>query len=170
MKLTFATLLLVAASSMCAAATPPSDAEIAHIAYTAGVIDIEAAQDALDKAHDPSVREFAQTMLRDHEAVNEQALALLEKLSVTPLDNPTSQALTEGAREFREMQADLEGVAFDRAYVAREAAFHAQVNDALRSALIPGARNSELKSLLEDGLALFSEHQKHAEALVGSTP
>jgi len=32
---------------------------------------------ALSLSQDPAVHEFAQTMIRDHEAVNEQALALL---------------------------------------------------------------------------------------------
>ena len=32
--------------------------------------------------------------------------------------------------------------------------------------LIPAAQNAQLKSLLETGLKLFKEHQKHAEKLV----
>jgi putative membrane protein len=166
MKRTFAPLILLLTSSAWAAEPAPlSDAQIAHIAYTAGQIDIDAAKLALDKASTPTVREFAQTMLRDHEAVNQQALALVAKLKVTPQDNPTSQALSEAAATARASQATLDGTAFDRAYIAGEAAYHQQVNEALRTLLIPGAQNPELKSLLEDGLALFSEHQKHAEVL-----
>lgn len=166
MKRLFAPLILLLTSS--AWATEPAaltDAQIAHIAYTAGQIDIDAARLALDKASTPTVREFAQTMLRDHEAVNQQALALVAKLSVTPEDNPTSQALSAAAAKARESQATLHGTEFDRAYIVGEAAYHQQVNQALRTQLIPGARNPELKSLLEDGLALFGQHQKHAEAL-----
>ena len=39
---------------------------------------------------------------------------------------------------------------------------------ALRDLLIPSATNGELKSLLETGLTLFSEHQAHAEHLAAS--
>ena len=53
----------------------PNDAQIAHIAYTAGEIDIKAAKQALEKSRNPQVREFAQDMVRDHTAVNEKALA-----------------------------------------------------------------------------------------------
>ena len=169
MKRTFAPLiLLVTASAWAAEPAPLTDAQIAHIAYTAGQIDIDAARLALDKASTPEVREFAQTMLRDHEAVNRQALALVARLKVTPQDNPTSQALSEAAATARESQRALAGPEFDRAYIAGEAAYHQQVNEALRTILIPGAQNAELKTLLEDGLALFSEHQKHAEALATS--
>ena len=37
------------------------------------------------------------------------------------------------------------------------------MNGALESTLIPSADNGELKALLETGLALFREHQAHAE-------
>ena len=141
----------------------PSDAEIAHIAYTAGVIDVAAGQQALAKSRNATVRAFAQTMVRDHEAVNGQALALVKKLNVTPAPNATSSALSGQATATMKRLARLEGAAFDRAYAANEAAFHRAVNGALEQQLIPAADNSELKSLLNTGLALFREHQVHAE-------
>ena len=147
------------------AADGPSDAEIAHIAYTAGAIDVAAARQALAKSHNAKVRSFAQTMLRDHEAVNGQALALVKKLGVTPADNATSQALSKQAAAAHDRLARLKGAAFDRAYAANEAAYHQTVNGALKSTLIPSADNGELKALLETGLTLFGEHQAHAEHL-----
>jgi hypothetical protein len=44
----------------------PTDPQIAHIAYTAGQIDIEAAEQALNKSQNKDVREFATDMERDH--------------------------------------------------------------------------------------------------------
>jgi putative membrane protein len=142
-----------------------NDAQIAHIAYTAGQIDIAAARQALGKSRNEQVRTFAQTMVRDHEAVNVQALALVKKLGVTPEANPTSAALSQGAAAKLSELARLDGAAFDRAYARNEAAFHGTVNGALQSTLIPNAKNGELKSLLETGLTLFREHQGHAEHL-----
>jgi len=104
-------------------------------------------------------------MVRDHAAVNEQALALVQRLHVTPEPNPTSASLTTQAADAHRRLAALEGAAFDRAYVANEVAYHRAVNDALRGTLIPSAHNAELKSLLEAGLALFGAHQEHAEQL-----
>ena len=61
----------------CAVATAddakPNDAKIAHIAYTAGQIDIKAAELALQKSKNKDVRDFAEDMMRDHTAVNDQA-------------------------------------------------------------------------------------------------
>jgi putative membrane protein len=105
-------------------------------------------------------------MLRDHKAVNAQALALLKKLNVTPEDNGTSRALTQQANgKLKEMRA-LKGAAFDKAYAQNEVAFHQQVNTALQTTLIPSASNPELKDLLSTGLRIFQGHQQHAEHLV----
>ena len=163
--------LIATAAAAAALAAPafaessPSDAEIAHIAYTAGVLDVAAGKQALAKSANPEVRAFAQTMVRDHEAVNGQALDLVKKLGVTPRSNATSSALTEAAEATGKRLAALEGAAFDRAYAENEAAFHRTVNGALESTLIPSADAPELKSLLESGLALFGAHQAHAEQL-----
>jgi putative membrane protein len=154
---------LLLGSAPAIAADAPTDPQIAHIAYTAGAIDVDAAKQALAKSRTPAVRSFAQEMIRDHQAVNAKALALVKKLHVTPQDNPTSQALTKGAADERAKLAKLRGAAFDRAYVDNEVAYHKTVNGALESTLIPSAKNGELKSLLETGLTLFREHQAHAE-------
>jgi putative membrane protein len=143
----------------------PNDAQIAHIAYTAGDIDIKTAQVALQKATNKDVRAFAEDMVRDHKAVNDQALALVKKLNVTPQDNPTSQALVKQADEKRAALSKLSGMAFDKAYVGNEVAYHKTVNDALRKTLIPSANNAELKTLLQTGLKIFEGHQQHAEML-----
>jgi putative membrane protein len=140
-----------------------TDPQIAHIAYTAGQLDIDAAKQALAKSKSKEVRAFAQDMERDHTAVNKQALALVKKLKVTPEDNATSQALTKQAAAKRAELAKLNGAAFDKAYVDNEVAYHKTVNGALESQLIPSASNGELKSLLQTGLKIFQGHQQHAE-------
>ena len=158
----FAALLLLPGAAW-AQGQKPDDAQIAHIAYTAGALDIAAANQAMTKASNPDVRVFAQEMARDHKAVNDKALALVKKLNVTPQDNPTSQALSKDAAAKLARLATLTGAAYDRAYVQNEVAFHKTVNGALRDTLIPSAQNGELKALLQTGLALFQGHQEHAE-------
>ncbi|ULR47336.1 DUF4142 domain-containing protein [Rhizobium sp. K102] len=151
-----------------AADAKPTDPQIAHIAYTAGQIDVTAAEQALKKSKNADVIEFAKTMERDHKAVNEQALALVKKLKVTPEDNNISQSLsTQASKELTTLGA-LDGAAFDKAYVENEVAYHKSVNEALSTVLIPSAQNEELKSLLETGLTLFKQHQMHAEHLAST--
>ena len=145
------------------AADKPTDPQIAHIAYTAGDLDIKAAKQALKKSKDKNVRAFAKDMVKDHTAVNDKALALVKKLNVTPEDNDTSKGLVKQADEKRAELAKLKGAAFDKAYVDNEVAYHKQVDSALETLLIPSASNAELKSLLETGLKIFQGHEQHAE-------
>lgn len=141
----------------------PTDPQIAHIAYTAGQIDIDNAQQALKMSKNKDVRAFAENMLKDHAAVNTQALDLCKKLGVTPEDNDTSKSLVEGAKAKRAELAKLSGADFDKAYIANEVAYHKTVNGALETTLIPSASNGELKGLLQTGLKIFKGHQQHAE-------
>src|SRR3954471_12876682 len=96
-----AALCVIGAAPFAQAADKPTDPQIAHIAYTAGVLDIEAAKQPLKKSKNNEVLDFAKDMERDHEAVNKQALDLVKKLKVKPEDNATSQALTKAAKEER---------------------------------------------------------------------
>jgi putative membrane protein len=156
---------ILAVATPAIAAAGPTDPQIAHIAYTAGNIDIAAGKQALARSHNKAVRQFAEEMVRDHTAVNDKALALVKKLHVTPEANPTSTGLSKQASATLRRLGHLHGRAYDRAYVANEVAYHKTVNGALESTLIPSAKNGELKSLLETGLTLFREHQMHAENL-----
>jgi putative membrane protein len=155
--------MMLLSSAAIAEGAKLTDPQIAHIAYTAGVIDISAAKQALDKANNKDVKTFAQDMERDHAAVNKQALDLVKKLNVTPEDNDTSKALSKQAADKRAELAKLKGAAYDKAYIANEVAYHKQVNAALETQLIPSASNAELKNLLQTGLKIFQGHEQHAQ-------
>ena len=161
-----AAALLLAATPFANAADTPTDPQIAHIAYTAGTVDIGYAEIALQRSKTKAVREFAAEMVKDHKAVNDKALALVKKLGVTPEDNETSQTLAKQAAEKRAELMRLSGAAFDRAYAENEVAYHSFVNNAVDKLLIPSATNQELKGLLRVGLKIFQGHQQHAEHMV----
>lgn len=158
-----AVLSLLGGAAFAQGAVKPTDPQIAHIAYTAGVIDVTAAKQAIAKSKNKAVVAFAQDMVRDHEAVNKQALDLVKKLNVTPEDNDTSKSLSKQAAEKQAELAKLDGDAYDKAYVANEVAYHKTVNGALETLLIPSATNAELKGLLQTGLKIFQGHLQHAE-------
>jgi putative membrane protein len=162
--------LSTAVAVVCLLGTPsfaqgakPTDPQIAHIAYTAGVIDVTAAKQAIKKSKNKEVVSFANDMVRDHEAVNKQALALVKKLKVTPEDNDTSRTLAKQAAAKQAELAKLKGAAYDKAYAANEVAYHKAVIGALETQLIPASSNAELKSLLQTGVKIFQGHLEHAE-------
>src|ERR1700722_13807231 len=92
-----AAIAAVSLMSGAAFAAGPTDPQIAHIAYTAGAIDVAAAKQALAKTGNKDVKAFAENMVRDHEAVNKQALDLVKKLNVTADDNDINKALSKNA-------------------------------------------------------------------------
>ena len=75
-QLTLIVMVLALSPGLLWAEAPPkpTDPQIAHIAYTAGLIDVEAGKPALEKSKNTDVRAFAQQMIGDHTAVNDQAL------------------------------------------------------------------------------------------------
>lgn len=142
-----------------------NDLEIAHIAYTAGAIDVRYAHLALALSENPEVLKFAALMVRDHTAVNRKALALVKKLQITPQDNGMSQQLSKQAMQIREEFSQLRGNALAKRYAENELGYHKAVNNAVEQVLIPSAQNRELKSLLKAALRTFKVHQGHAEAM-----
>lgn len=143
-----------------------NDLEIAHVAYTADNIDIRYAHLALGISENPAIHEFAKTMIRDHNAVNEQALALLEKLGAEPQANFLSRSLTKNSKALVDEMSRLRGAAFDRRYAENELAYHRAVNDLVENAFIPNIENAEVKTLFEAGLEIFKNHEQHAAAMV----
>ena len=70
-----------------------SDPEIANVAVVANQIDIDNANIAKEKSQNNDVKNFAQTMINDHQSVIDQATALVKKLNVTPKENATGKQL-----------------------------------------------------------------------------
>ena len=143
-----------------------NDLEIAHVAYVADNIDIRYAHLALGLSENPDIREFAKTMIRDHEAVNEQALALLERLGVSAQDNFLSQQLIKDSAGIIDQLSQLRGAEFDRFYAQNELEYHQAVNSLVGDVFIPNIDNSEVKKLFEAGYEIFKAHEKHAEMMV----
>lgn len=143
-----------------------SDVEIAHVAYTADNLDIRYAHLALAKSKNPEIHKFAKTMIRDHEAVNEQALALLKKLGAQAKDNFLSQKLNQDGDALIAKFSGLSGAEFDRAYAENELAYHKAVNALVGDVFIPNIENAEVKALFVEGLKIFKAHEAHADMMV----
>lgn len=140
-----------------------NDAEIAKVAVVANQIDVDYAHLAMDSSKNPEVREFANTMIADHNAIIKQAVALVTKLGVVPQDNDMSKSLLKQAKETTKKLKAAKGKAFDKAYIDNEVAYHKAVIDAVKTVLIPQSQNAELKALLETALPILETHLGHAK-------
>ncbi|MBF9251670.1 DUF4142 domain-containing protein [Pontibacter sp. 172403-2] len=162
---TIACLALFAAPAAAQDSPKLSDAEVASVAVIANQIDIDQAELAKQKSRNEDVLQFAQTMASDHQAVIDQAAALVGKLGVTPQENAMGKQLQAAAEKTREMLRAKSGEAFDRAYVNNEVAYHKAVISAVEDLLIPETENPELKALLQTVVPALKEHLEHAQML-----
>jgi len=140
-----------------------TDPEVASVAVVANQIDISYAEIALKRSKNKEILEFANRMITDHNAVIEQAVALVTKLSVTPKDNAVSQSLLAGAEKTKKMLKNAKRKDFDKVYIDNEVVYHKAVIAAVRDLLIPESDNKELKGLLETVLPALEAHLKHAK-------
>jgi len=97
-----------------------SDAEVASVAVVANQIDIGYGEIAKTKSKNDDVLRFAETMIKDHTAVIEQAAALVKKLGVTPQDNAVSQKLLADAEKTKKKLLSTSASGFDKAYIDNE--------------------------------------------------
>jgi putative membrane protein len=72
--------------------------------------------------------------------------------------------LADHHKAMRQLRA-LHGKAFDRAYIAHEAAYHRAVIDAVTNTLLPATKNADLKALEVKVAPAFQAHMVAAERL-----
>ena len=119
-------IVLAIMTTLCSVAnaqeTPKlNDAEIASAAVVANQNDIDFAKIAKQKSKNAEVIKFAETMAKDHQAVIDQAVALVTKLNVTPKDNAVSAKLkADAAKTQKTLKAKSAG-SFDKAYIDKAA-------------------------------------------------
>lgn len=157
--------LFITISSFMVAQEAPrlTDSEIASVTVVANQIDIDYADIAMKRSHDKDVIGFAQTMKEDHKAIIDQAVALVQKLGVTPRDNAVSQSLLSQSKETLKKLKKVSEKEFDKTYIENEVAYHEAVIGAVKGVLVPQAKNSELKDLLEAVLPALEAHLGHAK-------
>ncbi|MCZ2458998.1 MAG: DUF4142 domain-containing protein [Chitinophagales bacterium] len=140
-----------------------TDPEIASVAVTANQIDVNYGKLALKKTKNAEARQFAQTMINDHENIIKQAVALAKKLGVTPKTNSVTQSLLNGEKTETAKLNKLRGEAFAKAYIDNEVAYHAAVINSVKTLLIPETQNAELKDLLVKVSPLLDHHLEMAK-------
>lgn len=140
-----------------------TDAEIAHIVVTANQIDVDYGKLALQKTKNAEARKFAETMIRDHEDIIKQSVALAQKLGVIPKDNEFSKSLLQQKEAMISRFDNMDDQEFMSAYIHNEVEYHQAVIDAVKEILIPQTVNKELKETLIKVTPLLEHHLEMAK-------
>ena len=107
-------------------------------------------------------------MVRDHEAVNEQALDLVKKLNVTPEDNDTSKALTKHAADKRAELDKLEGRRIRQGLCRQRGRLSQGGQRRAGDAADPVGQQCRAEEPAGDRPEDFQGHQQHAEHVAAS--
>lgn len=129
--------------------------------------EIAAAEQARGKKIGAPVREYADMMHKEHTTNLEQARALEGSSGVTAgtgADVATLRAQKEAARN---QMADLEGDAYERAYIDAMVRDHQEVLTMLDQRLIPAAQNAAIRQHLQTTRDAVARHLERARELQG---
>lgn len=114
-----------------------------------------------------AVRSLAQTMLRDHTALNARAAAVAQSDNLVPTESAVSVDVFNSNREIKsEDVEDLNPAA--REWLTREVRLHEEALALIESQLLPLASDDELKSLLEEERQKIQSHLTLARQLLGT--
>ncbi|MBT9330376.1 DUF4142 domain-containing protein [Paracidobacterium acidisoli] len=137
-----------------ASKSAPTDADRAFIrhALESGNTEIHLGQLAGQKAASGDVKEFAQKMIDDHEALNAQIQPAGQRLGIQPTDEISS----EGSRQEDRLKG-LSGSRFDDAYIRVMVQDHREDLQAFRVEAAQG-HDAAVKEAAKHGGDLLSQH------------
>jgi len=138
-----------------------------HDFYTqaaeAGIAEVEMGKLAQQRAADPSVKEFASKMVKDHDAANDQLKNLAEKKDVNlPTNLSTAQ---KSSMKTLEMQSAAD---FDAAYMKKQVDAHEDTIALLKKEIASG-KDSDAKALASSLLPTIQKHLEQAQQLQKQT-
>lgn len=141
-----------------------SDANVVAVAMAANSGEITTSQPAAQRATSASVRAYAQMMIDDHTAANQQ----LQSLGIAPAPNALSQQLTQTAAQATAVLSQLSGAALDSFYVNMQVQLHQVALTELRTTLLPEAERAQLRTLLQQMETTVAAHLEAAQQLRSS--
>jgi putative membrane protein len=142
----------------------PQDQRFVAEAVPAGLAEVELSRLAAERASRDDVRAFAQRMVDDHSQTNERLLAFARHYQIDAPTRPTGDhAQTKAAL------AQLEGVAFDRAYMQNQVAAHER-QIALYQRQAERGKAAALQALAQTTAPTLKEHLQAAQEIARVLP
>lgn len=152
------------------AAQLSGESDVLHAAITVSLSAVELGQFAEARATQASVQAFATQVVTEYGLAARRQQELATRLEITPTTNAVSAHL-EG--ETDAVLAELQGAtgeAFDRAYVAGQAAMLERSLAALDGTLVPAADRTELRTELTGMRDAVAAHLAEARELLETLP
>ena len=148
-------------SSGAAVKLSAGDRRFVEKAASGGMAEVQAAQLAEQKSQDPKVKAFAQQMITDHTAANQQLTTIAQQKGLTV---PASLDAKD-QKEIDKLQS-LSGPKFDRIYMKGQQRDHEAMLKLLQHEASSG-KDADLKSFADQTVPTV---QKHIELIKTDTP
>jgi putative membrane protein len=150
--------------AMSTGALSDSDQRFVNSAAMSGMLEEEAAKLAADKATQPQVKEFANTLLKHHQNANDELKALAKSKGIS---YPQALSTTQSAQV--QSMASLQGTEFDNRFVSQVGVQGHQSAIALYEGAAAGAQDREVQAWAAKSLPTLREHLAIAQKLPGAT-
>lgn len=144
---------------------PLTDAKIAAVLEVANRGEIEQAELARQRASQDVVRGFATAMITGHGAAAREQSQILEQRGIRPEFNSMADRMMDRGMETQERLRNLEGEAFDRAYMQAQLEQHRELLRMLDQELIPAAQDPQYRAYLEQLRTDVQSHLTSAERI-----
>ena len=153
-----------------ATATTPTDvawtdANVVDVITVANQGEIDYSQLGVEKATNPSVKQFAQLMVKDHGTMLDAVKNLATKLNVTPAPNDkVSDLQKENQKDIADLNGKTVGKDFDHEFMEEQVDMHQETLDLLND-LDSKTTNADLKAAIAEAKPKVQAHLDQAKAI-----
>jgi putative membrane protein len=141
-----------------------TDANVVDVLTVANQGEVDYSQIAVDKATNPSVKEYASMMVKEHGAMVTSVKDLAARLSVTPASNDKTNDLKEEvSKDINDLNAKT-GKDFDKEFIDEQIDMHQETLDLLND-LDGRTTNADLKTAIAEAKPKVQAHLDQAKAI-----
>ena len=142
-----------------------TDANVVDALTAANQGEVDYSNVAVQKATNPSVKEFAQMMVKDHSTMLDAVKGLSSKLNVTPAPNDKVNDLQkESQKDIADLNGKTVGKDFDHEFMEEQVDMHQETLDLLND-LDSKTTNADLKAAIAEAKPKVQAHLDQAKAI-----
>jgi putative membrane protein len=124
------------------------DGQITELLGSVNTIQVSLGTLAVERALDPEVRNYAQTLVTMHNAAQARQTAVIEALTLMQAPSKLSEAIETEATATRNQLQNATAIQFDFAFVSEQVRLHTQVLEAIDEQLLPSVTAEALRAEL----------------------
>jgi putative membrane protein len=147
-----------------------TDGQIAAIIDTANRGAIAMGELAKTNATSPDVRSFANNIVTDDSAINNDLMAILQKQSIATGDSDKNKDLMSMTNDSLKKMRDAKGSDFDKTFVSASIDLSKKVLDLIDNKLMPNVRNPDIAQKIRDLRPHVAKHLMDAQQLQATVP